>query len=158
MIKKKTTFISKFNFLIGIVVVMVAILPGWHAAEISRKLLLNIIPIISKTVQAIPNYVLGTESGSISFFLEQLIAYLTSSFLYSSITIFLPMLIFAKLNKKINWKPAIYLLFVWFLFIEIQNDIRIINTDLIDHAAPFAAKSSAIIGNVIGIFAVLFAA
>ena len=149
---KKT--LNKYNFILGIISVLISIQPGWYAAEISRKILIVIYSIIHKIFSFLPSI---TDYGLIDFIFENLIIYTGSSIAFAFVTIFVPILLFEKVfKKKINWKPAIYLLVVWFLFLEFKTGQKILSTEIVGHAAPLAAKIIPIIGNFLGLFGTLY--
>ena len=149
---KKT--LNKYNFILGIISVLITIQPGWYAAEISRKILIVIYSIIHKIFSFLPSI---TDYGLIDFIFENLIIYTGSSIAFACVTIFVPILLFEKVFKKqINWKPAIYLLVVWFLFLEFKTGQKILSTEIVGHAAPLAAKIIPIIGNFLGLFGTLY--
>ena len=149
---KKT--LNKYNFILGIISVLITIQPGWYAAEISRKILIVIYSIIHKIFSFLPSL---TDYGLIDFIFENLIIYTGSSIAFACVTIFVPILLFEKVfKKKINWKPAIYLLVVWFLFLEIKTGQKILSTEIVGYSAPLAAKIIPIIGNFLGLFGTLY--
>ena len=149
---KKT--LNKYNFILGIISVLITIQPGWYASEISRKILIVIYSIIHKIFSFLPSL---TDYGLIDFIFENLIIYTGSSIAFACVTIFVPILLFEKVFKKqINWKPAIYLLVVWFLFLEFKTGQKILSTEIVGHAAPLAAKIIPIIGNFLGLFGTLY--
>ena len=149
---KKT--LNKYNFILGIISVLITIQPGWYAAEISRKILIVIYSIIHKIFSFLPSI---TDYGLIDFIFENLIIYTGSSIVFAFVTIFVPILFFEKVfKKKINWKPAIYLLVVWFLFLEFKTGQKILSTEIVGHAAPLVAKIIPIIGNFLGLFGTLY--
>ena len=149
---KKT--LNKYNFILGIISVLITIQLGWYTAEILRKILIVIYSIIHKIFSFLPSL---TDYGLIDFIFENLIIYTGSSIAFAFVTIFVPILLFEKVfKKKINWKPAIYLLVVWFLFLEIKTGQKILSTEIVGHAAPLAAKIIPIIGNFLGLFGTLY--
>ena len=151
---KKT--LNKYNYILGIVSVLITIQPGWYASEISRKILIVIYSIVHKIFSFFPFPPL-TEYGLIDFIFENLIIYTGSSIAFAFVTIFVPILLFEKVFKKqINWKPAIYLLVVWFLFLEFKTGQKILSTEIVGHAAPLVAKIISIIGNFLGLFGTLY--
>ena len=146
--------LNKYNFILGITSVLITIQPGWYVGEISRKIFIVIYSIINKIFSFLPSL---TDYGLIDFIFENLIIYTGSSVVFACVTIFVPILLFEKVfKKKINWKPAIYLLVVWFLFLEIKTGQKILSTEIVGHAAPLFAKIIPIIGNFLGLFGTLY--
>ena len=132
---------------LGFIIVFFSIGLGWVGAEISRKVLL----VLSEILQILPR---PYEYGYFDYLLSHFMIYTVSSIIFVWITIFLPMIIFRKLNFKISWKPSIYLLFLWFAFIQYQTSLMILNTT----EADMIMKFTIILANCIGVFWMLLIA
>ena len=95
---KKT--LNKYNFILGIISVLITIQPGWYASEISRKILIVIYSIIHKIFSFLPSL---TDYGLIDFIFENLIIYTGSSIAFAFVTIFVPILLFEKVPYNRNY-------------------------------------------------------
>ena len=153
--------------------IQIATLPEIPAVDEKIQVLLRVVDV---DFQELENFTLGIrifyhgeqvgaimptiyQNGhvEIDYIFENLIIYTGSSIAFAFVTIFVPILLFEKVfKKKINWKPAIYLLVVWFLFLEIKTGQEILSTEIVGHAAPLAAKIIPIIGNFLGLFGTLY--
>jgi len=151
--------LKKSNFILGIISVLITIQAGWFIGETTRKILITIVPLINKILLFFPKLFLGIDYGFWDFVGETIIIYAGSGAIYSFIVIFVPILLFEKIfKKKINWKPAIYLLLVCFIGLEIASDVRILNTVISNHPYPFIAKIIPIIAHGFGLFGMLYLA
>ena len=104
--------LNKFNFIIGIIAVFIALWPAKILEDIARFLL--------GILQNIFYYIggPGVSGGYLDLFYESLVMEFVGTAVYCGSAIFLPIFLFEKLFKKIkiNWVPAIALLFLMFLF------------------------------------------
>ena len=147
--------ITKLNFLIGIAAIIIFKGVGWYGAEVSRKILIFVYDLLRSIFSSLP---LADNYGLIDYIFETVCTYAISSMIYAWITIFLPFLIFKKIFKfNINWRPAIYLLFLWFGFDLFFTSLFIWNNDLdAGFSYAYIAKVFAIIGNWLGVYVILF--
>lgn len=150
-----TRIIKKLNFLIGIATIFIFKGIGWYGAEVSRKILIFIYELLRSIFSSLP---MADNYGLIDYIFETVCTYAISSMIYAWITIILPFLIFDKIFKfHINWRPAIYLLFLWFGFDLFYTSLFIWNNDLgFGFSYALVAKVFAIIGNWLGVYVILF--
>ena len=103
--------LNKINFIVGIVVVLLFMFLAQILEKISRYLL----GILQNFFYYFDPY---SQGGYIDLFYDSLMMEFVGTAVYSGSAIFLPILLFEKFfkNIEINWKPAIVLLFLFFLF------------------------------------------
>ena len=103
--------LNKLNFLLGIILVIISIIPA--------KILENITRTIMVFLQGLFALIPGPAGrGFIDIIYESFILEVVSTGVYCSTAIFLPIIIFNKFFKKIkiNWTPSIILLALFFSY------------------------------------------
>lgn len=123
--------------ILGFIIVIITIGLGWLSSEIIRPLLL----VVGETFQ-------------FNYYLNHFVSYLFSSISFAWISIFLPMIIFKKLNISVNWRPSIYFLFIWFALIQYKTSIMILNINLLNDIL----LKLIVVSNILGVFWILFIA
>jgi len=149
---------QEFNFIIGILAILISVYPAFYITKSVQGVLQYIVPRIFSFFYYLPNLFLGIEPGWFDFISQGILIFVTTGFVYSFIAIFVPILVFEKLiKKKINWKPAIYILFFWFAISEYNSSIgNTLNQGL--QISLGVTEWLAIIFREIGVFGTLFAA
>lgn len=136
------------RILLGLIIVSITIGIGWLGAEISRSALIFIVDLF----QILPS---PNNYGYFDYLLSHFMIYTLSSMAFAWIAIFLPMIIFKKLNIKVSWKPSIYFLFIWFALIQYKTSMMILSTNQVGN---ILMKVVIVIANLIGVFWILFTA
>ena len=156
--KKKIKLFNKLSSILGIVIVFITVYPAYHISEFSRDILIYIVPLINKIIYFLPNLLLGIEPGWFDYISEAILIFAVTGFIYGFIAIFVPILVFNKwIKKDINWKPAIYFLFVWLAYVEYKSNVKILGQDIGDHNI-FLTLWVPVILRGVGLFGTLFIA
>lgn len=110
-----SSFFLKFNFLIGIVLVIPAFLLGIFLGEISK--------IIFIMIQNFTAFFDPLSRGYIDFLYNGFVVRLFSTAVLSATAIFGPILLIEKTFKdlKVNWLPSIILLSLMFIYMLAQS-------------------------------------
>ena len=105
-----TKFFKKLNFLPGIILIIIFIIPARIAEDIAR--------ILTRLIQNIFAYFdyLGVFDGYIGMFYEKLVVEGVAAMIYCGGMLLFPMYLNKRFFKKfeINWLPGIILVFLFF--------------------------------------------
>ena len=114
--------LNKLNFLLGIFSVIIFLLIAKFLEDLARY----ILSIIQNILYLISPYNTG---GYLDLFYESLVMEFVGTAVYSGAAIFIPILLFKKLFKKLEiyWLPSIVLLFIFFSFWGIATFVSYIS-------------------------------
>jgi hypothetical protein len=103
--------LSKFNFLLGILLVIISIFPAKILENIARAIMVFLQKIFGMMPQP-------ADRGFLDIIFESFVLEIVATGVYCGTAIFLPIIIFDRFfkNMKINWTPSIIFLFLFFSY------------------------------------------